>query len=405
MMKVLLKHKNLKLKQFTMLSLFLASVFLSGCIEEIDLETENFESALVIEATITNKNEEQKITLSRTFQFEEDGPSAETNATVVIVDETGAQYNFIESDTLGVYNSTSNFAAQTNREYQLKITTANGRSYQSEIVTLPQDTPIDDLYVEKEINDQGIKGASILLDSYNPEGTSKYYRFEYVETYKIRSRFSSDRDLIVTNTNPPQFDLIPKTEEEEICYVTVPSNEILLANTNGLTEDRLSRYPVRFIERTDPIIAQRYSILVKQYIISREVYTFYETLKSFSESESLFSQVQPGFIEGNITSTTNENEKVIGIFNATAVNSKRIFFNYIDVFDVEDGSPGLFLGDNCGLNSPDPRALLPLIQNNSAKFVRKGTVEGGMGPYTVAPRFCVDCTVFGTNVVPEFWEE
>jgi|TARA_R100000479_G_scaffold130736_1_gene68747 hypothetical protein len=404
-MKVLSKYKNLKLKKYSALLLLLISVILYGCIEEIDLETETFESALVIEATITDKNEQQTIMLSRTFQFEEDGPAAESNAQVIVLDETGTQYNFQESDIAGQYFSTTNFAAQPNQNYQLKITTASGRNYESEAVQLPEGTQIDNLYAEENINQQGIKGAAILLDSYNPEGTSNYYRFEYVETYKIISRFASDQDLIVVSENPPQFDLIPKTQEEEVCYVTVASTSILLANTNSFTEDRLSGYQVRFIERVDPIIAQRYSILVNQNVISREAYTFYETLKSFSESESLFSQIQPGFIEGNITSLTNENEKVIGIFNATAVSSKRIFFNYIDVFDVDDGPPGLFLGDNCGLNSPDPRALVPIIQNNTAKFVRNGTVEGGEGPYTVAPRFCVDCTVFGSNEVPEFWVE
>tara|TARA_R100000306_G_scaffold12131_2_gene14101 strand:- start:5618 stop:6835 length:1218 start_codon:yes stop_codon:yes gene_type:complete len=405
-MKVLSKYKNLKLKKYSALLLLLVLVLLFGCIEEIDLETETFESALVIEATITDINEKQEINLSRTFQFEEDGPSAESNAQVTVLDETGTQYTFVESpETAGKYVSTSAFSAQPNRNYQLKITTASGRNYESEAVQLPEGTQIDNLYAEENINQQGIKGAAILLDSYNPEGTSNYYRFEYVETYKIISRFASDQDLIVVSENPPQFDLIPKTQEEEVCYVTVASTSILLANTNSFTEDRLSGYQVRFIERVDPIIAQRYSILVNQNVISREAYTFYETLKSFSESESLFSQIQPGFIEGNITSLTNENEKVIGIFNATAVSSKRIFFNYIDVFDVDDGPPGLFLGDNCGLNSPDPRALVPIIKNNTAKFVRNGTVEGGEGPYTVAPRFCVDCTVFGSNEVPEFWVE
>ncbi len=405
-MKVLSKYKNLKLKKYSALLLLLISVILYGCIEEIDLETETFESALVIEATITDKNEQQTIMLSRTFQFEEDGPAAESNAQVTVLDETGTQYTFEESPEIaGKYVSTSAFAAQPNRNYQLKIATANGRNYESESIQLPQGTPIENLYAEKAINNQGIKGASVMLDSYNPQGTSNYYRFEYVETYKIISRFASDQDLVVVSASPPVFDLIPKTREEEVCYVTVASNSILLANTNSLTEDRLSRYQVRFIERTDPIIAQRYSILVEQSVISREAYTFYELLKSFSGSESLFSQIQPGFIEGNIASLANENEKVIGIFNAAAVSSERVFFNYIDVFDVEDGSPGLFLGDNCILNSPDPRALVPLIQNNTAKFVRLGTVEGGMGPYTVAPRICVDCTVFGTSEVPEFWVE
>ena len=57
-----------------------SAMLVIGCIEEIDFETETFESALVIEATITNELGDQEIVLSRTFRFEEDGPVPESGA-------------------------------------------------------------------------------------------------------------------------------------------------------------------------------------------------------------------------------------------------------------------------------------------------------------------------------------
>tara|TARA_R100001369_G_scaffold92244_3_gene136387 strand:- start:4159 stop:5337 length:1179 start_codon:yes stop_codon:yes gene_type:complete len=391
---------------------FLTALFFYGCVEEIDFETETFESALVVEATITDINEQQNIKLSRTFQFEEDGPTPESNAQVSIIDETGGKYNFVESEESGTYVSTTAFAAVANHSYQLKITTANGRNYESTPVHLPQGVQIDNLSAERGTSTNG-SGVSILLDSYNPEGTSNYYRFEYEETYKIVSPYDSNKDLILVNDTPPYtFDIVPKTREEKVCYNTKPSTEIIIANTNSLTEDRLSSFEVKFIDRENPIISKRYSILVKEYVLSFESYTFYETLKSFSGSESLFSQVQPGFIPGNITSVTNEDEKVIGIFEATPVSSKRIFFNYIDFFNSDDGEPGSFAED-CMISRPDVipdgRPLGTLIKIGSVKFLGVATGPGdfttGFGPYNVVPTPCMDCNVFGTNVAPDFWEE
>jgi hypothetical protein len=68
------------------LTYFLAmlSISLGSCIKEIDFETETFESALLVEARITNDEKNHEIKLSRTYRFEDDGPDPETNAIVKI---------------------------------------------------------------------------------------------------------------------------------------------------------------------------------------------------------------------------------------------------------------------------------------------------------------------------------
>jgi hypothetical protein len=43
------------------------------------------------------------------------------------------------------------------------------------------------------------------------------------------------------------------------------SDKIILTSTNDLSEDRVI-FPVRFIKDSDYTIANRYSILVKQYV-------------------------------------------------------------------------------------------------------------------------------------------
>ena len=96
---------------------------LKGCIEPFEVETKTFESALVIDATITNELKHQEIILSRTFKFEENGPIGETGATIEVMDIDIQYQHQFEEKSNGRYISKFKFEAIPNRNYQLFITT------------------------------------------------------------------------------------------------------------------------------------------------------------------------------------------------------------------------------------------------------------------------------------------
>ena len=377
--------------------------FLNSCVEPFEAATEDFESALVIEAIITNELKFQEINLSRAFRLENDLPLPESNATIRIVENDQSEYTFRES-TPGRYVSTNMFNAQPGVPYQLFVSTADGRSYRSRPSTLTRNTPIGELYAATEINDDDIEGVAILVDTFDPEGMSRFYRFDYEETYKIIAPRWNPQDFLLVYDPPPTFiNVVPKTREEEVCYNTVNSVRLILGNTSGFQEDRLSRFSVRFLARDNFFISHRYSILVRQYVISREAHTFYETLNEFSGTESLFSENQPGFLSGNISSETNPNEKVVGFFDVSSVSSRRIFFDHAD-FYPEDLIPAF--PEPCPITIPIRSELLPAIEFNRVKFwARHAPEDATEGNFKVVPRVCGDCTALGSNVVPDFWVE
>jgi hypothetical protein len=384
-----------------------AAMLVFGCIEEIEFETETFESALVIEATITNEMGVQEIVLSRTYRFEEDGPVPEPGANVRVL-SNGASIGFTEVEP-GVYRSDSPFAAQSNIDYQLKITTSNGRSYSSTTTQLTSITQIDNVYAMRENNDDGINGMSIYLNSFDPSGNSKYYRYEYEETYKIVAPRYVSEDLYVYEPDSCLVELVDRPLEQRVCYNTENSINLNLVNTNGFSEDRVSNHLIRFISSENYIISYRYSILVRQYIQSREAYTYFETLNEFNGEGSLFSQTQPGFFNGNISSDSNSNEKVIGFFDVSSVSSERIYFNYEDFYSGEplppyaspcsEAAPAQFSLGGCG-------PLIIDLLGNKVKYLGLNDPPGPQeGPYLVVPRPCGDCTALGSSTVPDFWEE
>ena len=184
----------------------------SSCIEEIGFETETLESALVVYATITNELKLQVVTLSKTYAFEEDGPNPETGANVTVLDN-GTLYVFKELED-GIYVSEVEFAAQPNVDYQLMITTQTGEHYISQTSQLATNTNIDVVYAVRETNDDGINGMSIYVDSFDPNGESKFYSYEYEETYKIIPPSYALEDLILVSECDVK--LVPRAKEERL---------------------------------------------------------------------------------------------------------------------------------------------------------------------------------------------
>ncbi len=405
------------MKPITYLVFGLIVLLSFSCVEEIDFATytETFESALVVEATITNEYKQQQVKLSRTYKIEEDGPNPETGAQVTLL-VNGSPISFVETEN-GMYLSETAFAAQHNADYQLKVITSNGRKYSSTPIQLTQETQIDNIYAERITNEFGEDGIAIRIDSFDPTSNSRFYRYEYEETYKIIAPFYSGSKLIVTGNVYPNcsVQLVSRDEDVRTCFKTDFSTNIILTSTQDLQEDIVEGFQVCFLNKNNFKISHRYSVLVKQYVQQPEAFLYYSKLKDIAEQDSnLFSQLQPGFLNGNIFSETNTEEKVVGYFEVASVSKKRIFFNYTDFYPDEPLPPyviscvpfapklsvsGLGGSGRCG-------ELITSLEADRITFWDINSFpEPGEGPYLVVIKECGDCTALGTNEVPDFWVE
>ena len=380
--------------------LLLCCFIINGCTETYILQTNTYEEALVVEATITNEFKKQEIKISKTSRFEDKETKIESGAEVYITDNVGNQYNFEEQS--GVYVSTFEFQAIPEREYRLTINTRDDKSYQSSAEIMSPINPMEDVKVAVETKDT-LRGVAINVSSYDPNNNAKYYRYEYEETYKIIApKWVINKAVVLSAT---KIGIIPNSTDTRICYSTKNNTDILLTSTTGLNEDRV-HFPVRFISDQNYIITHRYSILVRQYIENLAAYTYYKTLKKLSGTESILSPNQPGFIYGNLKSVDNPNEKIIGFFDVASVSSKRIYFNYEDLFPGEPPPPYY---TNCdedifplcfGLFPCRGADLIQGISRNTLSYLYFENIDYHM---VAAP--CGDCTVFSSNIKPLFWED
>ena len=387
-----------------------ALLSLTNCVDPYQLETNTYEEAIVVEAAISNQLKRHVVKITKTYKLEEAAPTVETGATVFIADDAGNTYDFIFEN--GVYVSSEPFQAMPERAYKLNITTSEGKTYQSSAEQLTVSTPIESVTANPETKN-GQLGVQISVNSHDPSGNSKYYRYEFEETYKIVAPLWSENVATVVLDDEPGMsvnDLIviePRTYEARTCFSSNTSTDLIITKTVDLSEDRVSNFPIRFISVNDPIIQHRYSIKVLQYVQSLAAYTFYETLKELASSgESILAQNQPGFFYGNIRSTSNDNEKVIGFFEVSSVSEQRIFFNFEDVFPNEQPPPYHFECEVIDFNSTvfgpgdNQGATLrsQLLSGNALYFSDVFPV------YSIVKPECGDCTTFSSNVVPDFWE-
>lgn len=382
--------------------LFSTALLLHGCIEPYEFETETYENVLVLEATLTDELKHHEVLLSRSFMVGEDAPVPQTGANVRITDDSGNEFRFLEAGP-GRYESAEAFAALDGRNYQLIINTQGGQ-YESALTPLAKSSGIDNLYARRTTYN-GNDGVALQVDNFNTPEAARYYRYKYEETYKIISRFIYNYDLVYVNG---RFAEVWKTKEETTCYNTVASNDIILASTSSLERNDLEGFLVRFIDRLNPIGSRRYSIHVKQYALSPEAFAYYETLKKLSGSDNVFSQNQPGFVTGNVFNVDDREEKVVGMFNVSSVSEKRIYFNYSDFYDPRELRP--HFTENCDIGTPSliptPDFLISFLEMGLVKYLGpSGLVGDDVGPYKVVNAPCVDCTLLGTNEVPDFWVE
>ena len=409
-----MKLKNNFIDLFKVLFVFfVSSLLLSSCTEQYVMQTNTFEDILVVNGILTNELRLQEIKLNRTYRLEEDKAPFEKGANVYVTDSDNIVYEFEED--VDSYLSKSEFKAEAGKTYQLNIITKDGKSYSSTSETL---TAISEIKVTPTVQTiEGQKGVQIDISSFDPTSQSKFYRYEYDETYKIVApKWTPDKHEVAPFLTPdgnPDFIVVPRTNgETKTCYSTKRLEDLLLKSTVGLTEDRVD-FPIRFISVKDPIIRERYSIIVRQYVQNLASYTYYKTLKDLSISKSILSQIQTGFNYGNLKSNDNAAEKIVGYFEVSSVSSQRIYFNYRDLFPTDTYYPPYFIDCsevellNCwdrGCQGPQILSFVGSISSlYSFRYGADLPDRRHYAKYVFVPADCGDCTKFSSNIKPLFW--
>jgi len=359
----------------------------------------NNKSYLVVEGNIDSGSDSTIITLSTTVNLgAHDTTTFQSGAQVSVEAEGGVSIPLQEQQYQpGRYGAAALNLDKT-KKYRLHIL-MTGNEYVSDYEGVKANPPIDS--VNYKI---GSKGLQIFSNTHDPANNTRYYRWSYEEAWRFHSAFNSG--LILRNG-----EIGPRGIAESIyyCYSGDKSANIVLASSAKLTQDVIFENPIIVIAPNSEKLGIRYSILVKQYALTKAAYDFWENMKKNTEQLGSIFDAQPSQLIGNIHSLIHPTEAVIGYISITNMQSKRIFISGGALpAEWQPNYKGSCEIDSCLFQNPNSRQndvkalildgpLIPIATILQGSY----TVLG----YTASTVDCVDCRVRGKIEAPPFWKE
>jgi hypothetical protein len=379
------------------LLLFLCVLLISGCREPYNPEIEPADlTVLVVEGYLDTEGLPSilKLSYTRNIQTEDSFSPSYPSAIVSIRSESGEDYPLT---SLG--NGEFEFAYDIPEEenYRLYISTNDGKSYTSELIR-PILTPdiIDVGFVKNEL------GAEVYLTTRGDENADDFL-WTFEETYAFRPKFSSPfkydpelEDVVLWNAD----------ERTNLCYRGSGSADLILETSSRFEGQFVFRQSITQILENDERLSVRYSILISQKALNKKASEFWEILrKNTNDLGSIFSPL-PSNIGGNITNDQNPDAPVVGFVSLGTIKQRRLFIDAREVIPWRAEVPEYF---ECFIE-PDTVLVADYGESfASGSFVPVVAIipEGANFPigYQGSLRRCTDCTLRGTNVKPDFWED
>lgn len=352
---------------------------------------------LVVSGFINNGESPTEIKLSRTTKLTE-APSEimEKGAVVAVQSDAGENY-LLQEVSEGIYSSSAIHMDPQNK-YRIMIQ-AKGKQYESAYTMVQQTPDIDSISWQ-----QGNSGIDFSVHTHDGSNTARYYQWLFEDTWEIQARYIPtlrylyDGQNRITGVGYKFPDERADTSTRR-CWATGQSKSMLLGSTEKLTRDVISAV-VHSVPGGSEKMQVVYSLLVKQYKLSRDAYSFRQMMKKNSEQVGSVFDPQPSLLHGNIRCVSNPNEPVIGFIEVTQQKEKRIIIKREELkrWDYLDPCYQLVVTNDPDSIAKYGAALVPTTVDS----IHPVTLE--IRRYAAAPPRCVDCRLSNaTKVKPPFW--
>jgi len=383
---------TLKKTIYLSLLVFLAS----SCIKRYKPDlNENATNKYVVQGMVGSIEGWQIVTISRTSSTDLAEYIPVNNCEIVILDDEGNSFALdpFEDGSYRVWMNQSSLVA--GRAYKVVINTPTGDRIESDFDTMFEGPDeIGEVYYELaniQTDDPEVilYGIQFFTDFSASEEDGNYYRWKCTQTYEYKTLYPLEfyYDGAVQEVSPPDW-------SKNVCYKTDVVEGIFTLSTINLTTKEYPGFPLNFVQNTSNKLSIMYSLLVEQSTLSLEAYNYYDKLRiNLEQSGGLYTS-QPLAVKGNLSNVSNEDNEVLGFFQASSVAYKRVF--------VEAPVPGLTL-DYEEICSTDP-LWLGLFEIPPAEYPTYLYTENGQWQLVTMSKNCVDCRYSGGVLMkPDYW--
>jgi hypothetical protein len=383
-------------------------LFFAGCISPFEPDIQGENGLLVVDGSLIKGRETQVIMISKTAPIVQPEFLPVEDCNVRIMDNNGNEFVFDE-ESPGKYVAKIDDAwLNYDKQYKLIFTTSSGEDYESNYQDLLETAPVDSLYGVPEYHYSSVTGAEstrgmqFYVDLNAPVDASRYYRWVLEETWESHA----DKEIWGVYDGYTIKRFYP-SDSLFRCWKTKDVTGLYAASTSNLSENRMTRIPLHFVEMSSPKMSIKYCATIKQYALNADAYDYwYEKERELNESGNIYTN-QPSQPKSNIHNTNNPNEQVEGFFWVASSAVKHVFIKNIT---LPEGYSCSSIGTYCeSTNFDDIVASLYSSLTTFADILTEPplyiTVQHNTQYSIYLTPHCVDCRILGGDArKPDFWE-
>lgn len=303
--------------------LFLSTILLfNSCIDILEFQPERSDYVLVVDGKITSSPGPYFLKLNRTAELGKSAFLPETGAYIRIIDGSGKQEDYSEIQP-GVYRLLgSTVKGEQGQSYTLRIELENGTIYESKPEVMPPSVPVERMFftVGKEIfevngNIRSQYAVNVYIDVVIPEvDKGPFLRWEMENLYMVSEVFCGPFDP--TNT----------------CYIQDFYDDGSIVLLDGRTVATNATHTQKLTQKTiNQTFGQKQYFNTFQSSISQEAFEYWSEVDQLTNQVGSIFDAAPAPIRGNLYNVDDEDEIVLGYFEAAAVDTARVFTTALDV--------------------------------------------------------------------------
>ncbi len=294
----------------------IAFAFLLSCIEQVELPYRNEEPILVVDGEITNEAPPYNLRLSYSGKFVSGSiitsRLAVNGARVIMKDDKGNEIRFRQNVfEPALYQTDTKYQCEAGRSYSLRIELPDGKIYIVKPQLMKPISTIAKIYADKTKD-----FVRFYIDTKDPENTVDFYRWKsYSISLKITNGATSGGDGTCGGS----------------CWTYNKEDAANIFSDKYINGKEIKKRLVHY----SPIpfqapLSQHYAE-IKQLSISQEAYLFWQQYEEQKTRTGSIFDPLPSTIIGNIVNEKNEKDFALGFFGVSAVSTKRLMGNPMDL--------------------------------------------------------------------------
>jgi hypothetical protein len=350
-------------------------------------------SILVVEGNIDPGEDSTIIRITRTLNVNDTGKiKAENNAQVVVEGRDNTKYPLIRKGN--GYYVFPGLHLNIGNDYRLRVITTSGEEYLSDYVQARRSPDIDSVTWALDT-----VGLHFYVHTHQNGNDPKFYRWDCVEAWMIRMPFYAE---VIYENGIIRPSVWPQDNMWE-CYRYDSTNSLLLGNSRGLSDGRISYKEVKTIPYHHEKAHWEYGILVKQYAIDEAADKFFSLMKKNTEGIGNLFSPQPFELKGNIRSVKDTSRYALGYVTSSTISKKTTKVSGVNLIYWRS-NPFKICDSVTTVKNTIADFRFYFDQLGYMPFKPVYDFNGNLTGYSSAKPICVDCRVLGaTSTKPYFF--